>query len=267
MKKNSIIVVSLLATMFLFSCKKDVVPLGAGSPNTHLKLTFTNISNAPVSNPSNVSDWNSFFATKTNATDTFKSVTLSGNTVELSGATKLNISTNLFYRYKYLTRVEDDSTLNELGDFSFANCFALIYFSSNSVTKTGVQSFQGIINLKTFSAPNAIELASSTFDFNSGLDSINVPNVKIVRQGCFGFCSSLKNILIPKATLIEDYSFVNNNSLIKLDISSCVNLGGVDNLVFDGISGQSILIKLPSSLNNNPNILAVKSTNSVSIIN
>jgi hypothetical protein len=266
MKKLSIITVSLLS-VFFFSCKKDAVLLGTNTPNTHLKLTFTNVANVPVQNPSNVSQWNAFFETSTNAVDTFKSVNISGNVIELVGATKLNVKTNTFYRFKYLVKVEDDSTINQLNDFAFANCFGLTYFSSNSLVKTGTQSFQGIISFKTFVAPNATELGSSTFDFNSNLDSVNIANVKTIRQGCFGFCSSLKNVLIPKANTIEDYSFINNNALKYLDISSCVSLGGIDNLVFNGVNGQNITIKLPATLNNNPNILDLKSNNIVTSIN
>jgi hypothetical protein len=152
MKKTTNIVVSLLVTVLLFSCKKEVVSNGTPNPTyaTHLKLTFTNISNAPVSNVNSVSDWNTFFGTATNATTPFQSVSIVGNEVSLNGGIGLVVKQSLFYKNNFLTKVEDDSTINEVKDFSFANCFQLASYSSLKTNKTGTQCFQGILKFKQY---------------------------------------------------------------------------------------------------------------------
>lgn len=265
MKSLKIIVVSLLVTSLL-SCKKEIVVSTPEAANTHLKLTFTNISNAPVANPSSAADWNSFFATATNATTAFTSVKIVGNEVELIGGKGLTIKQNAFYRSASLVKIEDDSTVIGVATYAFANAFELNSVSLNYATSIGANGFQGNAKTVTVSIKKAVNIGNAAFDHNLKLKTVFAENVETIGESAFGSCNEFAVGIFPKCTNVGDAAFA-YCPLTNLDLRTCLYLGNTisEDFVFYAIAGKTISIKIPAATATDADIAALQIDNNVTI--
>jgi len=186
-----------------------------------LELTFDSIINAPVSDVSNVSDWNTFFDLPTNGTP-FESVQVAGNLVKLFGGAGITTKYGLF-----------DTDSAGIGLISIVD-------ESNSITNLGGDTFG---NNDGDGCP-ILEIAKLNGVINTG-------GVAIASD--FYACNSLKIVELKNATNISDATFfipLGASSMESIDLRSCLSLGGsvLDDSVFFGITGRIITLIIPSGL-------------------
>jgi len=195
-----------------------------------LKLTFSDINNAPVTSPNSVSDWNTLFNLPTKGIE-FDSVKISGNIVRLYGGGDMTLEP-VFGFNTYLLKYEDYSgvTINMEG-----YCFGYAF------------------NVKTIYAPNVVSAGDYCFAQANSLTSIYLPLLVTAGNYCFNSQYYNTNLQLPSLTGCTFGCFAVDSNLSNLYIPLCTNLGGTtgDNAVFDGITGNTINLTIPSSLMTN----------------
>jgi len=208
------------------------------------RLLFDDITNANllVGDAANVSDWNTFFDLPTNG-GPFTSVVISGNEVQLSGGSNINVKAGLFfdqitYDYQALLSVIDNlGCIISVGEAAFSCCTRLTTISLPECT---------ILN-------NAyISLGYGIFEYDSYLYSVNLPKVTTITSdgnSCFGTCTNLTSISLPSCVNIGTLTFSYCTNLTNVQLPVCTNLGGTvgDDYVFNTISGNTISLTIPAS--------------------
>jgi hypothetical protein len=211
-----------------------------------LTLTF-NGNTFPVSTPTNVSDWNTYFSTNTTAIVPFNSVSIVGNIVNLYGGVgfSLNsIATGL--GYSKITSIVDNYT----------------------VTSVAISGCQGATILATANLPNCTIIFDSGFDTCSSLSNLSLPSLVTAADTAFGSCTSLTNISLPQLISIGDNGMFNCSALTTIYIPKCLNLGSTtgDNGVFDLIIGNTISLTIPLATSTDGDVVTLQSNNTVTLV-
>ena len=208
-----------------------------------LELTFDDIANVPVADASSVSDWNTFFDLPTNGIP-FTSVVVDGNKVTLIGGADITTKYGLF-------------------DFDSAGIgLVSVVDQTNCITVLGGDTFGGNEDLGCPLLEYVILNGVVNF-LSYGGDFLN--------------CRSLKTIELKNATSIPSITFMvtsGSASYESINIQSCISLGlnVFDNAVYDGITGQTITLTIPSALitcnggNPDGDIQYLQANNTVTIV-
>jgi hypothetical protein len=175
------------------------VPPGA----SELLLTFNDISNADllVGDSSLVSDWNTFFNLPTKGT-IFTSVEITGNVVNLKGATSITLKDSLFGGTAY--GIYLISIIDTLGCIISAGADAF-----------GILVGSGCANLTTVNLPAITTIGNNCFDTCTSLINLNVPLLSFADYFAFDFCTSLINPSFPSLVIAGDQCFVNDTGLVN----------------------------------------------------
>lgn len=226
-------------TTFAKFYKVFVVP--SIPPVSAFKFIFDDIGNAPVADPSSVSDWNTFLDLPTLG-NPFTSVVVVGNEVLLYGGSNITIKDNLFYDginpNTSLLGVEDHSNCTiEIGDFSFTGCFYLssLILSSN-LTSIGYASF-ALIPITRLIIPNSVTTVGESAFYGCGVleNIIFSSSMTTISESTFEVCYGVVNLIIPSnITLIENAAFKDCSSLETITILS--NITSIGDEAFNGSS-------------------------------
>lgn len=227
------------AAIYYMTCDGNVVAVytvAVSNPPLGLRMLFDDIANAPVVDPTNVGQWNTFFDLPANGV-VFTSVVVVGNQATLLGGGAMTINTGYFENTSLLVEMEDqnnivDTITSGISFIFYNNSNCTLFKFDGLVTISGANTFNGNNNIQSYSFPNLIVAGSgNTFRFNAILETFSAPN-----------CTTFPNQGIDNCPLLE---------LIDLDL--CVNLGidPTDATVFDGCTNPALVL----------NIAAVNATN------
>lgn len=184
------------------------------TPDLHLEMEFNSIANVPASitDPSNVSQWNTFFDLPTNGS-AFQSAHTNGSTVLLSGGSGITVKDSLFGSNLNLIKILDNNGV---------------------IVATGSFAFYGCHNLTEVYFPAVANIGQSSFMSCLALSEFHFPAATIVGNGAFR----------------KDSSAQSSPAVISYDLTSCVTLGSsvLQNLVFSNVIGKTITITIPSAL-------------------
>ncbi len=184
-----------------------------------LLLIFDNIANAPVANPSDVNEWNTFFNTTK-----FISVLISPTgDIYLKSTSKIVITASLFSNNLNLIKIiDDDGGISGIGDYAFDGCSNLEYVSLPSVKNVNSFAFRNCTGLTYIN----INSTNNLTVFESGFEGANIPNnfnfEKIIRL----YSSSFKNS-----------TGITSVNLVKLDANA-----GLADFCFSGSTITSITV-------------------------
>lgn len=215
-------------------------------PNA-LNLTFDNVSNSPVSNPNQVSDWNTLFSLPTQG-GSFTSVSIVGNTVQLFGGTNITLKPMLFLGSQHLIDVHDLVGCVVGGEYAcFSICEELVNVDLPSATVFTYESFNQCPKLETVNLPNVTTMGHSSFYYCPELITVNLQNLQIIDDysfegceslvvldlpsllsadyGCFLYCTSLTSFSAPNMTLAKDQCFEGCTSLVNLTLTNLEEAG------------------------------------------
>lgn len=185
------------------------------SPLPPLSLTFDDINNIPtgITDPSIVSEWNTFFDLPTYGTP-FSSVSVIGNTVNLYGGNEITLKQSLFFLGldEFMDPIHNTSLLSvndQIGcivnseDSSFGYCTALV----------------------TVNFPQLLTGGTYSFYHNEALTNVSFPSMTNVLDYCFEYCISLINPNFSSVLSIGDSAFIDCTGLTNPNFSSLVDMG------------------------------------------
>ena len=140
-----------------------------------LRMLFDDIANAPVVDPTNVGQWNTFYDLPTNGA-VFTSVVVAGNQVTLIGGGVMTISNSLFAANSNLIEIEDQSSIViEIEDYAFQSAFAITLVGLQDLVTAGEEGFNGCSLVTTFDFPLLTTLGENFFTNCTSATLINLP--------------------------------------------------------------------------------------------
>lgn len=241
-------------SIYYMTCDGNVVAVytvAVTNPPVGLRMVFDDIANAPVVDPTNVGQWNTFYDLPTNGA-VFTSAWVSGNQVTLVGGGAMTIKDGAFATNLDIIEIEDQSGI---------------------VIAAGVSSFNTCSNLTTLLFPEMLTTGDFCFQSSSSITTYDLAKLATAGENCFvgwtvasltlaalitgntGCCdsSTCTTYSMPLATTLENLVFNQCLSATLIDIPLCVNLGNdpTDASVFQFITGNVITL----------NIAAVNATN------
>jgi hypothetical protein len=142
-----------------------------------LILTFDNIANVPVASASSLSDWNAWLVAHSFSRETvFTSVSVSGNTVTLIGASGV----------EYFTLSSEQGIVN-------------LYDNGSIYIVTG-NGFGAVETLKNVYLKSAIQLGDNGCHDTINLESFKAPNMRYFGFNTFNACAKIKTFYLPRAS-------------------------------------------------------------------
>lgn len=136
------------------------------------------------------------------------------------------------------------------GRNAFQNCDSVDVFSFPKLTTAGQGCFMNN-NATSYVLPLLESAGSGCFESNPNIETFDLPSLITTEDGdCFYECESAKVFNLPNLATIGYNCFYGCILAETIYIPSCTDLGGStgDDYVFDGISGQTITLTIPSSL-------------------
>ena len=142
----------------------------------------------------------------------------------------LYIEASAFKNQVYLTKVTIPSSVLEIGQGAFQNCFSLkeVKFEGTSALQSiGNGAFNSCTSLTTINLPAGASYGTYLFANCSSLKEISLPaGVKSLPNYMFSDCVSLTTVNLPDTlTTIGTYAFKNCASLAEIDISNVTSIG------------------------------------------
>ena len=142
----------------------------------------------------------------------------------------LYIEASAFKNQVYLTKVTIPSSVLEIGQGAFQNCFSLkeVKFEGTSALQSiGNGAFNSCTSLTTINLPAGASYGKYLFANCSSLKEISLPaGVKSLPNYMFSDCVSLTTVNLPESvTSIGQYAFQNCTSLAEIDISNVTSIG------------------------------------------
>lgn len=179
--------------------------------------------------PTDVANWNARFNLPTDGTP-FTSVSIVGYTAYLYGGQNINLNYDPFGDVDHILYVIDN-----------AGC----------IVSTQANAFEYLYDNQVITLPNCTYIAPETFLDGTSFDyQITLDRVLTIDDRAFSGCTVMTQFNYPTATTIGANCFDGCVSARYFNLGSCTNLGGSvgDNGVFNGISGNSIRLVIPSAL-------------------
>lgn len=217
------------------------------APPMGLRLGFkVDIANAPVADPTSVSDWNTFFNLPTNGTP-FTSVIVSGLEAKLIGGGNLIVKNSAFQSSTAIDYVVDETgVIIEVGVGSFANV-TMSEFTANSMSEAGSSAFSGA----TISIFNATGLQNAGNRCFEGLtcSTFNAPNIETMGSNCFLGSTIAGAYTFNSLLTTGDRCFNNAANITALTMPILTALGGTakDDMVFFGMTALTA-VTVPTAL-------------------
>ncbi len=144
------------------------------NPSAGLRMLFDDIENIPagVTDPSNVSQWNTFFNLPTNGVP-FAGVFVSGNEVTLWGGKITEMATSLFLGAGILEFDAANNTTSKIGAQAFRETI-IAEVDIPDANEIGAQAFRDCEDLTTVVAAAVVTVGTSAFIGCDALTSINL---------------------------------------------------------------------------------------------
>lgn len=201
-------------------CDPSIIDATVEDFPTELVFEFDDIANTPVADPTDVSQWNTFFQTSMYASTPFTSVVIVGNKVFLYGATNMLIYPGLFEFNNHILSVVDEAyVVSNVSLSVFFGCVNLIKAHFPGATYIGQNAFYSCSNLVDVNISGAITIAAGVFYFCSSLTDLYCPNcTSIGLAGCSD--TNLINAFFPLVTDIDVQAFGNCPLTGSIDFSS-----------------------------------------------
>ena len=190
-----------------------------------LELTFNSIINAPVADPTSLSDWNTFFDLPTYG-GAFILVEVVGDVVKLYGGNGITLANNIFYANTNITGIDDKAKcITVIGNYSFCNCTGLVNVDFSALITAGDSSFYGCTGLVN---PNFQSLTiADDFCFKDCTGLVNPDFSALTTTGyaCFYGCIKLINPDFPSLNTAGNCCFFICTGLVNPNFPSLTTAG------------------------------------------
>ena len=198
-------------------------------PIPYLELEFNQLGNAPVGNPTSVSDWNTFFDLPNYGTP-FTKVRIIGNIIRLYGGENITLKSQIF-QSRPLKKISDSKIIIKANDNSFYGCTSLTSVSLFGLINAGNYCFYNCTSLTSISLPSLTSAGNRCFSDNSNLISVFLPVLDDTSDGWFVNCTSLQSVSLPSYKFVGSITFYNCTSLtsISLPIAKYISTSAFEN--------------------------------------
>ena len=245
------------------------------NPPLGLRMVFDDIANAPVVDPTNVGQWNTFFDLPTNGA-VFTSVSVTGDEVILFGGGAMTIKASAFINDASLIEAEDQAGIVIAGAFAsfelaaslttpvfpemltaatecFFGCTSVIVFDLPKLQTSGIDCFSSSTNKTTVTLPDLTAAAQNSFWGCTSATTFTLPALLATGVNCFFNCISCATFSFPLLKTAASATFRDCFAATLINIPLCVYLGNdpTDASVFDGCTNPALVL----------NIAAVNATN------
>lgn len=178
----------------------------------------------------------------------------------------VTIGTTAFFQCTSVTDV-NIPLLTDVSTQAFAGCTNLANLTAPLVTIVRNGAFTGC-GLTTIDFPDCITIEDAGLSGMPNLTSLNLPNVVTVGDDGMSFYDILTTLNLPSCTTVSVNAFRFNLSLTVLGLPVCSDLGGTtgDDLVFNGITGQTITFTLLTATAGDTDVTILQANNSVTLI-
>ncbi len=234
-------------------------------------LTFDAIGNAPVGDPTSVSDWNTWFDLPTYGTP-FTGVSVEGNEVTLTGATNVTIREYLFGEDlcgPALLSIVDTGCISSIGEGVFSDygpneygCYNLAYADFPAITSLEPYTFSNCENLESFTIHEGVTTIGESVFLGTGLIDITIPaSVISIANDVFTLCPVFENIFVSASN--NDYTDIDGVLFSKDELTLIIYPEGnsrTSYLIPEGVT----TIKEYSFIGCN-NLVSITMPNSVSL--
>ena len=229
------------------------------APPVGLRMLFGDVAGAPVVDPTDVSQWNTFFDLPTNGA-VFTSVSVTGDEVILFGGGAMTIRAQAFEADTHLLEIYDEgNVVVEILNSAFA-LSAITDATFDSAITVGVAATPGafmasanLVNISLASATTFLnDVAAGTLSSTS-IVNLSLPSaITLAAYLLFGN-TALETFSAPLATSLGANGMNGCISSTLINLPLCTSLGNdpTDASVFNNITGQTITL----------NIAAVNATN------
>lgn len=155
----------------------------------------------------------------------------------------------VFHNNQYITSVQMDFFIQQIGPRAFAKCSSLTNVTlPSSIISIGDESFQGCSSLLEAVIPSSVNsLGDSSFEGCSSLKTTTIPSsVTSIGKNAFSGCTSLTQILIPSSiSVISNFCFTDCSSLTLVKIPQSVT--SIGDSAFKGCSALTC-ITIPTTV-------------------
>jgi len=240
-------------------CVTELLVLGATDTPLGLRIPFNNIVNAPVVDPTNVGQWNTFFDLPTNGTP-FTSVVVAGNQVTLFGGGGIALKESLFFPNTAILQIFDDANVvTSLLHSVFNQATSLTDATFDAAITVGVAGWGGAFygassleNVSFASATTFINDTAGTFE-GTAIVNLTLPSALLLPEAFLKDATLLETLIALVATDLGTNGMQNCAAATLINIPLCVNLGSspADASVFAGCTNAALVL----------NIAAVNATN------
>lgn len=218
----------------------------AGSALQTITMSFDDIINAPVIDPTDVSQWNTFYNLPTFGTE-FTTATVAGNDVILGNPGTIDLKGNIFNSNTNILGFVDEGVVTGIDLTLYGSSSGLFFFASN-LSEIVLPEVTGNI------PPLAFSLTSITSLSLPKATSIGVP---AQFQGTGSIVpSSIRTIDLPLVTDVEGYALANvrYSGTYVVNLPSVITLGDTvgptHDVVFSNLleAGVVMTLTIPAAL-------------------
>jgi len=140
-----------------------------------LILKYDDVSNAPVANPADVSQWNTLFVLPASG-NPFTSVLISGTqTIVLIGGSNINCNNFSFQNNTNILSINDTAGCITGQIIGCSVCTSLVSANYPAATSTPKGAFDGCSQFTSLNAPSCTFVATLSFNNCTALQSVNIP--------------------------------------------------------------------------------------------
>ena len=223
-----------------------------------LRVIYNDIANVPgaITDPTVVAQWNSLLDLPTNGT-AFTSVNVYGNEVVLVGGAGITLKANLFLSDTDIVLIEDQTgVVVAAANGVFSGCTSIATVNLSAMITAGNNCFLGCTSLSTYDFSSLETIGAGCFRNCTSIIVYDLPSLITAGAGAtyvFAGSTSATTFNLPSATSVGSESFRLCTSAILFNLPLCTALGssaGDDN-VFFFITGNTITINVPVSLQTN----------------
>ena len=191
-----------------------------------ITMLFDNISNADllVGDATNVADWNVFFDLPTYG-NTFMSVVVTGNSVNLIGGSEIYIKDYLFRGNLNILEIVDSACITTAGNSCFDGCNLVTTFNFPLLTTAGRYCFADCFSVTTFNLPSLTTAGYGCFYYCTSALGFDFPLLTTIGYGCFFYCHSALGFDLPLLTTAGNSCFFSCTSATTFDLPLLTTAG------------------------------------------
>lgn len=212
-------------------------------PLSGFRLTYTSLSQAPVTDPLDVNQWNTLFNLPADGPPFLGVYQVDPQSIILiaSGNFTDKPLTELAFSPYLLMAIDEQNYFVDNVPI-FTACESLTTAIFNAATEIPNRGFNSCTNLSTISFDSLLIISSHAFGECTSLTDVSLNAVQTIGDRAFENCYGLNDAEFLSVISLDEGVFMRCTALSSIYIPQCTDLGGTPfyNFVFEGIDSNNI---------------------------